>query len=87
MAAKSRRPAGGKRAAAEEATPVSIDKLALVRRMIARYSASLDEKGPMKTAVSDLIRLLALEKELAEEQAFQEIKVRWVDSHETESAA
>jgi hypothetical protein len=86
MAAKSGKPAR-KRAEAEDAEPAPIDKLTLVRKMIARCSDSLNKEGATKTAVSDLIRLLALEKELADEQAYREIRVRWVESHETESAA
>ena len=57
MAAKAGKPVK-KRAALEEVEPVPIDKLALVRKMIAQCSASLNKEGAPKTAVSDLIRLV-----------------------------
>ena len=86
MAAKAGKPVK-KRAALEEVEPVPIDKLALVRKMIEQCSASLSKEGAPKTAVSDLIRLLALEKELADDQTYREIRVKWVESQETESVA
>ena len=77
-----------KRNSQKSADPdVPVDKLALVRRIIGKCSDTLDSAEAPKATISDLIRLLALEKELAGEVALQEIKVRWVESLETERAA
>jgi hypothetical protein len=64
-----------------------IDQLTLVRKIIAKCSDALDSAEAPKTTIGDLIRLFALEKELAGEVALREIKVRWVESLETEHAA
>jgi len=64
-----------------------IDQLALVRRIIAKCSDALGGDEPPKATIGDLIRLFALEKELAGEVALREIKVRWVESLETDRAA
>ena len=64
-----------------------VDQLGLVRRIIAKCSDALDGEEAPKATIGDLIRLFALEKELAGEVALREIKVRWVESLETERAA
>lgn len=70
-------------AAAEE----TVDRLALVRRILAKCTEALESESAPKATVGDLIRLLALEKELAGDETLREIKVRWVESRETERAA
>jgi vacuolar-type H+-ATPase subunit E/Vma4 len=52
-------------------------KAQLVSKVIERIEEKL-ESGEMKPTVGDFIRLLQLEKELAEEQP-REIKVSWIE--------
>jgi hypothetical protein len=65
-----------------------IDRLALVRQMIRRCTEEMDKgAASTKSVVAEVIRLLALEKELAEEQeAIREIRVTWVEPTETASS-
>lgn len=58
----------------------ALDRLSLVREMILERIAKGRSKDGQRSGVTDLIRLLALEKELSEsEQTTQEIKVTWVE--------
>ncbi len=82
MAAK-RGTARRNRGAAEQ----TVDRLALVRRILAKCTDALEGESAPKATIGDLIRLLALEKEMAGEETLQEIKVQWVESRETERAA
>jgi transcription termination factor NusB len=62
-----------------------IDRLKLVRAMI-QQCTTVEGAGTNKPVVAELIRLLALEKELSEEhQVVREIRVQWVEPTETES--
>jgi hypothetical protein len=55
-----------------------INRLTLVRSMIRRLKNELEEGS--KTGVAELIRLIALERELAgETEHVREIKVSWVE--------
>jgi hypothetical protein len=65
----------------------TVDGLALVRRILAKCTEALEGENAPKATVGDLIRLLALEKELAGDETLREIKVQWVESRETERAA
>lgn len=54
--------------------------------MIARIEEKL-ETDELKPSVSDLVRLLQLEKELTEEEQPKEIKVSWVERDEKDCAS
>jgi hypothetical protein len=71
----------------DSAAGEAVDRLALVRRILAKCTEALESEGVQKATVGDLIRLLALEKELAGDEKLREIKVQWVESRETERAA
>jgi hypothetical protein len=62
-----------------------VRKLWFVRKAIRRCMAEVDKpESQAKSVVAELIRLIALERELAEEtEAIREIKVTWVDPSET----
>ena len=61
-------------------------RLSMVRDLIEKWSQELAKKTT-KSGVAELIRLLALEKELsASNQAIREIKVSWVEPETTESS-
>jgi hypothetical protein len=83
--------AGGRRAAASKAGKPpqtdDLDRLSLVRGMILDCTVKAHAKGGQRSGVADLVRLLALEKELSEsEQTTQEIKVTWVEPDTVESS-
>lgn len=62
------------------------DRLALVRLLIESWLVELSAKKT-KSGVAELVRLLALEKELsASDQVIREIRVSWVEPHTTESS-
>ena len=57
-----------------------INRLRLVRQMIRQYTDQLSVKDGPKSGVGELIRLIALERELAgETENVREIKVTWVE--------
>ncbi len=60
-------------------------KSKLVSKVIARIEERL-ETEELKPSVGDFIRLLQLEKELAEEEQPKEIKVSWVERDEADCA-
>lgn len=61
----------------------SKNRLKLVRGLITTWSEQL-ENDKSKSGVAELIRLLALEKELTpSDEAVREIKVTWVEPKET----
>jgi hypothetical protein len=53
-------------------------KLRIVRGLIARLHERMEEEDGLKGSLSDLIRLLQLEKELAPDRPHK-ITVQWVD--------
>ena len=62
------------------------DRLSLVRSLIEKWSTKI-EADVSKAGVTELIRLLSLEKELSETtETVREIKVTWVEPTETESS-
>ncbi len=66
------------------ATPRKGSRLKMVRRLIAKWAADLEEH-PGKAGVTELVRLLSLEKELSEtREDIKEIKVSWVDPKSAE---
>jgi hypothetical protein len=70
---------------AETIDDTPVDRLKLVRAMI-QQCARVEGGGTNKPMIAELIRLLALEKELSEEQqVVREIRVQWVEPTETES--
>lgn len=75
---------GAKRRTASRSGEV-IDKAALVNKVLQSINQRL-EKDELKATLSDLIRLLQLQKELEEEQA-KEIEVKWVEPSEPASAS
>ena len=61
-------------------------RLAMVRRLVDTLSNALDT-NMTKTGVAELIRLLALEKELGgDQETVREIKVTWIEPIATESS-
>lgn len=63
----------------------SLNRLPMVRSLIAKCAAEMEEAKPTKSLLSEFVRLLALEKELAgENEAVREIKVTWVEPVATE---
>ena len=57
-----------------------INRLRLIRQMIRQYTEQVSAEGGPKTGVGELIRLIALERELAgETENVREIKVTWVE--------
>lgn len=57
-----------------------INRLRLVRQMIRRCVAQMQGKDAMKGGVAELVRLLSLERELADEaESIREVKVTWVE--------
>ena len=64
--------------------PVRTKRLVMVRGMIRAYNKSI-KASPEKLSLSDFIRLLSLEKELAGEgEAVREVIATWVQPLETE---
>jgi hypothetical protein len=61
-------------------------KAKMVSKVIARIEEKL-ETDELKPSVSDLVRLLQLEKELTEEEQPKEIKVSWVERDEKDCAS
>jgi hypothetical protein len=78
------KPAGGIEAKEPEKPKPAANKAALVRKVIAKIEKKLDD-DELKPTVGDLLRLLQLQKEFAEEQP-REIKVLWVEPGEKENA-
>jgi hypothetical protein len=63
-----------------------LNRLTLVRSMIRRLKSELESgEGTSKSGVAELIRLIALEKELSgETEHVREIRVTWVEPRDTE---
>jgi hypothetical protein len=63
------------------------NRLSLVRSLIEKWAAELEKKNATKTGVVELVRLLALEKELtaSKQEQVREIRVTWVEPTTTES--
>jgi hypothetical protein len=62
------------------------NRLTLVRKLIAKFAGDL-EHGQRQSGVSELAKLIALEKELAESrESVREIKVTWVEPDPAESS-
>jgi hypothetical protein len=62
------------------------NRLTMVRSLIDKWSEQLGESAT-KSGVAELVRLLALEKELsASKESIREIKVSWVEPKATESS-
>ena len=63
-----------------------LNRLTLVRSMIRRLKSELEsDKGTSKSGVAELIRLIALEKELSgETEQVREIRVKWVEPKDEE---
>jgi hypothetical protein len=55
----------------------------LVKQVIAKLGKRLNDDEDLKGSISDLVRLIQLEKEMEEEMEVpHEIKVRWVENQE-----
>lgn len=70
----------------EEPTEAPIGTLTartLVEELLRKFSESLKQDKSAKLSVADCIRLLQLQKDLAEESP-REMEVRWVDSENSE---
>jgi TusA-related sulfurtransferase len=78
-------PIVGKRKTSEETTSAEsgerLDLLDTIDAAIQAIQKSLKAKGCEKVSLSDLVRLLQLRKELAEERP-RHVSVRWIDSDE-----
>jgi len=67
----------------ELADPDDNGRIGMVRDLIEAFRAKL--AANKNVSVSDLVRLLVLEKELAGTEPVKEIRVRWVQSSVMES--
>ena len=69
------------------AKPRRRNRLSLVRSLIEKWAAELEKETASKTGVAELVRLLALEKELtaSKQEQVREIRVTWVEPTITES--
>ena len=82
--------AAGVKSEAKPGTPAKPrrrNRLSFVRSLIEKWAAELEKETASKTGVAELVRLLALEKELtaSKQEQVREIRVTWVEPTVTES--
>ena len=84
---KAQRPARKREAAPAPAKPRRRNRLSIVRSLIEKWAAELEKETATKTGVTELARLLALERELtaSKQEQVREIRVTWVEPETTES--
>ncbi len=76
-----------KRATKKAVKRGSLNRLGMVRSLIEKCAAEMEGRKPTKLLLSEFVRLLALERDLAgENEAVREIKVTWVEPSGTESS-
>ncbi len=80
---KTRKPAGKVANTGAKSRQETKTKVELIEEMLSEFKEKLEE-GEVKVTVGDFIKLLQLREELEKEEP-KEIRVRWVETQETES--
>ena len=72
--------------AATSSTAVCVSSRVKIAKLLKKVEEKLEEDTP-KASLGDFIRLVQLERELADEETPREIRVRWVESPMTSESA